>query len=92
MGRFTASAPSLFLLLLLLLLVGRGRGEGPTWGAEEDEEEEEVVAAGLPTTAEDLPVEVSGCPACDPSSCVSPFGCVAGVVRDKCGCCQVNIS
>ena len=90
MGRLTASAPSLFLLLLILL-AGRGRGEGPTWGAEEDEEEEGV-ADGLPTTAEEWPAEVSGCPACDLSSCVSPFGCVAGVVRDKCGCCQVNIS
>ena len=78
------------LLLLLLLLVGRGRAEGPTWGSEEEEEEVAEVVDGLPTTAgKQPPTDGGGCPPCDPGSCVSPFGCLAGVVRDRCGCCQV---
>ncbi len=73
---------------LLLLLAGPGRGEGPTWGAEEDDE---YMAAEVKVTR---PAASSGgygaCLPCDPGSCESPFGCQAGVVRDRCGCCQVR--
>ena len=29
------------------------------------------------------------CDDCDVASCSPPLGCVAGVVRDRCGCCDV---
>ncbi len=76
------------VLLLLLLLVGPGRGEGPTWGAEEDDE---YMAAEAKVSQ---PAASAGgygaCLPCDLGSCESPFGCQAGVVRDRCGCCQVR--
>ena len=30
------------------------------------------------------------CDVCDVSKCESPGECLAGVVEDRCGCCQVN--
>jgi hypothetical protein len=79
------ATPSLITLLLLLVcfMADRGLCEGPTWGADE---EEEAVSGGQ-SAEESQPV--GGCPPCDPSSCESPYGCLAGVVRDRCGCCQV---
>lgn len=85
MGRLQLSP----LTLLLLLLARVGRGEGPTWGAEEDDNED-AVHQDLPAQAVSNKGDDGACPPCDPGSCESPVGCLAGVVRDRCGCCQVE--
>jgi len=83
-------------LLVLLAIIGSAIGEGFTFNFEEysDEVEEsgqdDIVLEKTTTTTPAPSLRYSDtCEPCQSVECTSLFECLAGVVPDRCGCCQV---
>jgi len=80
-------------LIFLLAITGTAFGEGFTFNFEE--ESEEIVdepSAPVPQSAATLADEQGASETCEPCQfveCPPLFDCLAGVVPDRCGCCQV---
>jgi len=77
------------VLLLILACLATVRGEGGTWNDEEDSSLEFYEPEGPIQPLRVIDTGDQTCEPCQKVECQSLFECLAGVVPDRCGCCQV---